>query len=167
MVLDRIYRMGRIGGGVPLVPLVPVVPFLRPSPLPPARGTVCRSSVGKMQALRDALPKILPSPLGGNPSILAGLPFRGFGNGTRGFFHSPSFFIPPGRNRRCLAPPFCRRVRDVGCRLAGTVMPLRRNGDAVAPERRCGFLETPSLLSWGINADGWQKAFCSFRLSRS
>ena len=44
--LDRIYRMGRIGGRGPPVPLVPVVPFCLPSPLPPARGTVCRSPVG-------------------------------------------------------------------------------------------------------------------------
>ena len=36
-VLDRIYRMGRIGGRVPLVSNVLVVLFLLPCPLPPAR----------------------------------------------------------------------------------------------------------------------------------
>ena len=60
--LDRIYRMGRIGGRVPpvlIVPPVPLVPF------------------GKMQAWRDALPKVFPSPLGGNPNIfLTALLFR-------------------------------------------------------------------------------------------
>ena len=45
-----------------------------------------------------------------------------------------------------------------------TPMPSRRNGDAVAPERRCGFLETPPLLSCGINVDGRQKAPLTVRL---